>query len=52
MLGELLYHLHRHVRAAIIIGGLLLIGGAAFIGYSLTQHPNAPSTQAEEARHA
>ena len=47
MIGELLYHLHKHVRVALIAGGLMLALGLAAAGYGLTRH--APEASARPA---
>lgn len=47
MIGELLYHLHKHVRLALIGGGLVLVLGLAAAGYGLTRH--APEASARPA---
>lgn len=38
MIGELLYHLHRHVRLVLIAGGLMFVIGAALLGYEAVRH--------------
>jgi hypothetical protein len=40
MIGELLYHLHRHVRLVLIAGGLMFVIGAALLGYEAVRHRN------------
>ncbi|MBB3870925.1 MAG: hypothetical protein KYX67_01000 [Brevundimonas sp.] len=43
MIGDLLYHLHRHVRLVLIAGGLGLVVGMAFVGYEVARSLEAPS---------
>ena len=38
MIGELLYHLHRHVRLVLIAGGLMFVLGAMLLGYEAVRH--------------
>lgn len=52
MIGELLYHLHRHVRLVLIAGGLVLALGAAFVGYEAVRHMDEPPARQAAAPHA
>lgn len=38
MIGEMLYHLHRHVRLVLIAGGLMFLIGVALLGYEAVRH--------------
>ncbi|WP_312596455.1 hypothetical protein [Brevundimonas sp.] len=38
MIGEMLYHLHRHVRLVLIAGGLMFVIGVALLGYEAVRH--------------
>ncbi|GAW39890.1 hypothetical protein SH203_00273 [Brevundimonas sp. SH203] len=48
MIGELLYHLHRHVRLVLIAGGVMLLVGAALLGYEAVRRmgdqPSRPAS--------
>jgi len=48
MIGELLYHLHRHFRLVLLAGGLALIVGTAVIGYGVVRHMFEPSARPAE----
>jgi len=45
MIGELLYHLHRHVRLVLIAGGLMFVIGAALLGYEAVRHMDDQSNR-------
>ena len=52
MIGELLYHLHRHVRLVLIAGGLTLVLGVALLGYEAVRHRGEPPARPAEAGQA
>ncbi|MDO9606958.1 MAG: hypothetical protein Q7J26_00415 [Brevundimonas sp.] len=52
MIGELLYHLHRHFRLVLIVGGLGLVFGVAALGYEAVRHMASPSARPAEAGRA
>lgn len=52
MIGELLYHLHRHVRLALIAGGLMLVLGVVLLGYEVVRYFDQPQTRPAEAGQA
>ncbi|MFN7112380.1 MAG: hypothetical protein ACK4M2_12150, partial [Brevundimonas sp.] len=52
MIGELLYHLHRHFRLVLIVGGLGLVFGVAALGYEAVRQMNAPSAHSAETERA
>ncbi|WP_426023223.1 hypothetical protein [Brevundimonas sp. PWP3-1b1] len=52
MIGELLYHLHRHFRLVLIAGGLVLIVGVALLGYEAVRQMGDPSARPADAGRA
>ncbi|VXB50623.1 hypothetical protein [Brevundimonas sp. G8] len=52
MIGELLYHLHRHVRLVLIAGGLMLVLGVALLGYEAVRHMGEQPARPVEAGRA
>ncbi len=52
MIGALLYHLHRHVRLVLIVGGLGLVVGVGVIGYEIARSLDAPSAHPAETGRA
>jgi hypothetical protein len=52
MIGELLYHLHRHVRLVLIAGGLMLVLGVVLLGYEAVRHRGEPPARPAEAGQA
>jgi len=38
MIGEMLYHLHRHFRWVLVGGALCVVGTAGFLAYSAARH--------------
>ena len=52
MIGELLYHLHRHVRLVLIAGGLMLVLGVILLGYEAVRHRGEPPARPAEAGQA
>lgn len=42
MIGELLYHLHRHVRLVLIAGGLMLVLSVVLLGSEVVRHLGGP----------
>ncbi|SPU52770.1 Uncharacterised protein [Brevundimonas vesicularis] len=52
MIGELLYHLHRHVRLILIAGGLMLALGVALLGYEAVRRFAEPPARPAEAGQA
>ena len=52
MIGELLYHLHRHVRLMLITGALMLSLGVALLGYEAVRLFAEPSGRPAEAGQA
>lgn len=38
MIGELLYHLHRHFRLVLLAAGIALIGAVVVFGFGLARH--------------
>ncbi|MBA4806763.1 hypothetical protein [Brevundimonas sp.] len=52
MIGELLYHLHRHFRVVLIAGGLGLVFGMAALGYGVARGMDAPSAHPAETGRA
>ena len=52
MIGELLYHLHRHFRLVLIAGGLGLVVGVAVLGYEAVRHMEPPAARPAEAGRA
>ena len=44
MIGELLYHLHRHIRLLLIAGGLVIAVSAVALGYEAVRHMGTPSS--------
>ena len=52
MIGELLYHLHRHVRLVLIAGGLLLVLSVILLGFEVVRHLDGPPARPAEAGRA
>lgn len=52
MIGELLYHLHRHIRLVLIAGGLALATGTVVLGYEVVRSMAQPSAHPAEAGQA
>lgn len=52
MLGELLYHLHRHVRLVLVVSGLSFLIGAVALGYEVVRHLEGPSARPAKAERA
>jgi len=38
MIGEMLYHLHRHFRWVLVAGAVGVIGTAGFVAYTAVRH--------------
>ncbi|WP_395943586.1 hypothetical protein [Brevundimonas sp.] len=47
MVGELLYHLHRHFRLVLIAGGLALVVGVSALGWEVVRHKGEPARPVE-----
>jgi ABC-type proline/glycine betaine transport system permease subunit len=47
MVGELLYHLHRHFRLVLITGALALVVGVSVLGWEAVRHKGEPARPAE-----
>ncbi|WP_295191473.1 hypothetical protein [uncultured Brevundimonas sp.] len=52
MIGELLYHLHRHVRLVLIAGALMLVLGVVLVGYEAVRHFAEPTARPAETGQA
>ncbi|WP_295183849.1 hypothetical protein [uncultured Brevundimonas sp.] len=52
MIGELLYHLHRHVRLVLIAGALMLVLGVVLVGYEALRLLDQPPARPAEAGQA
>lgn len=52
MIGELLYHLHRHVRLVLIAGALMLVLGVVLVGNEALRLLDQPPARPAEAGQA
>ena len=52
MIGELLYHLHRHVRLVLIAWALMLVLGVVLVGYEALRLLDKPPARLAEAGQA